>query len=111
MPTTNTTNKIPTHTPALKIPPITWHDDKVKAVAKIKSPNKEYCFMSSSFWGIMQKFCRSKLLRVYLKPRLYKPIIIPFIYFAYGLFHSLKIFALYNGSYAMVSRITERTRE
>jgi hypothetical protein len=57
-PTTNTTTKIPTHTPALKIPPTTSQDDKVIAVTKVKSPNNEYCFMSSSFWGIMQKLCR-----------------------------------------------------
>jgi hypothetical protein len=57
-PTTNTTNKIPTHTPALKMPPTTWQDEKVIAVANAKSPNKEYCFMSSSFWGILQMFCR-----------------------------------------------------
>lgn len=49
-PTTNTTSKIPTHTPALKIPPITSHEEKVIAIANAKSPNKEYCFMSSSFW-------------------------------------------------------------
>jgi hypothetical protein len=48
-PTTNTTNKIPTHMPALKIPPTTSQDDKVIAVTNAKSPNKEYCFMSSSF--------------------------------------------------------------
>lgn len=57
-PTTNTTNKIPTHTPALKIPPTTSHDDKVIADANAKSHNNEYCFMSSSFWEIIQKLCR-----------------------------------------------------
>jgi len=57
-PTTNTTTRIPTHTPALKMPPTTSQDDNVIAVANAKSPNKEYCFMSSSFWGILQKVCR-----------------------------------------------------
>lgn len=60
-PTTNTTNKMPTQTPALKIPPTTWQDCKAITVAKAKIPNKEYCFMSSSFWGIMQKVCRREL--------------------------------------------------
>ena len=57
-PTTNTTNKIPTHMPALKMPPTTSQDDNVIAVANTNSPNNEYCFMSSSFWGIVQKLCR-----------------------------------------------------
>jgi hypothetical protein len=57
-PTTNTTNKIPTHTPALKIPPTTSQDEKVTAIANAKSPNKEYCFMSSLFTGLVQKLCR-----------------------------------------------------
>ncbi|HTM90915.1 MAG TPA: hypothetical protein VL095_00745 [Flavisolibacter sp.] len=48
-PTTKTTRRIPTHMPALKIPPTTSQDDKVIAIAKAKSPNTEYCFMSSSF--------------------------------------------------------------
>lgn len=48
-PTTRTTNTIPTHMPALKIPPMTSQEDKVIAVANAKSPNKEYCFMSSPF--------------------------------------------------------------
>lgn len=59
IPTINTTTKIPTHTPALKIPPTTLQDSKAITVAKAKSPNNEYCFMSSSFWGIVQNFCRS----------------------------------------------------
>jgi hypothetical protein len=63
-PTTNTTNKIPTHTPALKMPPITSQDDKVIAVANTKSPSKEYCFMSSSFLEIMQMLCRRKSLPI-----------------------------------------------
>jgi hypothetical protein len=58
-PTTSTTTKIPTHTPALKMPPTTSQDDNVIAVANAKSTNNEYCFMSSSFWGIVQKLCRS----------------------------------------------------
>jgi len=57
-PTTNTTNKIPTHTPALKMPPTTSQEDKVIAVANAKSPNNEYCFMSSSFIEVMQMVCR-----------------------------------------------------
>ena len=40
-PTTNTTNKIPIHTPALKISPTTSQDDKLIAIANAKSPNKE----------------------------------------------------------------------
>ena len=58
-PTITTTNKIPTHTPALKMPPMTSQEDKVIAIAKAQSHNKEYCFMSSSFWGMMQKLCRT----------------------------------------------------
>jgi hypothetical protein len=57
-PTINTTTKIPTQTPALKMPPTTSQEDKVIAVANAKSPNKEYFFMSSSFLIVMQKICR-----------------------------------------------------
>ena len=57
-PTTRTTNKMPTQTPALKIPPTTRQLSKLITNAIAKSPNNEYCFMSSSFCGIMQKVCR-----------------------------------------------------
>jgi len=78
-PTTNTTNKIPTHMPALKMPPTTSQDDNVIAVANTNSPNKEYCFMSSSFWGILQKLCRLSIIdRCCSRINICWPVEIPF---------------------------------
>src|SRR5829696_5094639 len=57
-PTTATTINIPTHMPALKIPPTTSHELRVIAIARAQSHNKEYCFMSLLFPIGMQKLCR-----------------------------------------------------
>ena len=46
---TSTTITIPTQTPALKMPPITLHEEKAITKSKDQSVNKEYFFMSSSF--------------------------------------------------------------
>jgi hypothetical protein len=48
-PTTATTSRIPTQTPALNIPPITSQELSVIAIAIAQSHNKEYCFMCLPF--------------------------------------------------------------
>jgi hypothetical protein len=48
-PTTATTTRMPTQTPALKIPPTTSQEVRVIAIAIAQSHNVEYFFMSSSF--------------------------------------------------------------
>jgi hypothetical protein len=54
-----TTIRIPTHMPALKMPPITSHELSVIAMARAESHNEEIFFMSLTFLGgVMQKLCR-----------------------------------------------------
>jgi hypothetical protein len=55
-----TTTSIPTHIPALKMPPITSQELRVTAIANAQSHKEAYCFMSALFPFVMQKLCRTK---------------------------------------------------
>jgi hypothetical protein len=48
-PTIATTTRIPTHIPALKIPPTTSHELSVIAIARAQSHSEEIFFMSMFF--------------------------------------------------------------
>ena len=58
---TKTTTRIPTHTPALKISPITWHELNVNN-NKVKINNKEdNFFIFGNLQVYMQKYCHGNV--------------------------------------------------
>lgn len=58
-PMIKTTTIIPTHTPALKMPPITSQELTIVTKAIILSHKNEFCFMKSSFYKTLQMLCRA----------------------------------------------------
>jgi len=55
---TKTTARIPTHTPALKIPPITSQELKVNKNRRLINSNEDKFFIFGNLSLYMQKFCQ-----------------------------------------------------